>query len=89
VLEDGSPAVFDPAAHWGDREAELAMTELFGGFPPEFYAAYRMHAPLEAGYAVRRGLYQLYHLLNHLNLFGEAYLPQALDLLRRLLAEQR
>ena len=89
VLEDGSPAVFDPAVHWGDREAELAMTELFGGFGAEFNAAYRLHAPLDAGYAVRRDLYQLYHVLNHLNLFGEAYLPQSLDLLRRLLAELR
>jgi len=89
VLEGGLPAVFDPAIHWGDREAELAMTELFGGFGAEFHAAYRLHAPLDAGYPMRRGLYQLYHVLNHLNLFGEAYLPQALDLLRRLLAELR
>jgi fructosamine-3-kinase len=88
VLEDGGPTVFDPAVYWGDREAELAMTELFGGFGTEFHAAYRLHAPLDAGYAVRRSLYQLYHLLNHLNLFGEAYLGQAQDLVARLLAEQ-
>ncbi|HSC48471.1 MAG TPA: fructosamine kinase family protein [Gammaproteobacteria bacterium] len=89
VLEDGVPVVFDPAVYRGDREAELAMTELFGGFGAEFHAAYRLHAPLDAGYAARRGVYQLYHVLNHLNLFGEAYLGQAQDLVERLLAEQR
>jgi fructosamine-3-kinase len=89
ALAGGGFAVFDPAVYRGDREADLAMTELFGGFPPEFYAAYRMHAPLDAGYPVRRDLYNLYHVLNHLNLFGEAYLGQALSLIRRLLAELR
>lgn len=89
VLPDGRPAVFDPAVYRGDREADIAMTELFGGFDPEFYAAYRMHAPLDAGYAVRRNLYDLYHVLNHLNLFGDAYLDQALSLMGRLLGEVR
>lgn len=89
ALEGGGFAVFDPAVYRGDREADLAMTELFGGFPGEFYTAYRMHAPLDAGYPVRRDLYKLYHVLNHLNLFGEGYLGQALSLLRRLLAELR
>lgn len=88
-VADGGPVVFDPAVYRGDREADLAMTELFGGFPAEFFAAYRMHAPLDAGYAVRRDLYQLYHLLNHLNLFGGAYHDQALSLMRRLLANLR
>ena len=88
VLEEG-PVVFDPAVYWGDREADLAMTELFGGFPKEFYAAYKAHAPLDAGYRVRRGLYNLYHLLNHLNLFGEGYLSQALESMRGLLSELR
>jgi len=87
VLVDGGPVVFDPAVYCGDREADLAMTELFGGFPAEFYAAYRLHAPLDAGYAMRRGLYNLYHVLNHLNLFGGSYLDQALVMMRRLLAE--
>jgi len=86
ALLDGGPVVFDPAVYRGDRESDLAMTELFGGFPAEFYSAYRLHAPLDAGYSVRRHLYQLYHVLNHLNLFGEGYLGQALTLLRRLLA---
>jgi fructosamine-3-kinase len=87
VLADGGPVVFDPAVHCGDRESDIAMTELFGGFPAEFYDAYRMHAPLDAGYAVRRDLYQLYHVLNHLNLLGEGYLGQAERLIAKLKAE--
>jgi protein-ribulosamine 3-kinase len=87
VLREGGPVVFDPAVYRGDRETDLAMTELFGGFPESFYAAYRAHAPLDAGYPVRRDLYQLYHVLNHLNLFGGGYLDQALGLMRRLNAE--
>jgi fructosamine-3-kinase len=72
----GGPAVFDPAVYYGDREADLAMTELFGGFPPEFYDAYRKTLPLADGYERRKHLYNLYHLLNHLNLFGAGYLGQ-------------
>lgn len=86
-LADGGPVVFDPAVYHGDREADLAMTELFGGFDAEFYAAYRLHAPLDAGYVQRRDLYNLYHVLNHLNLFGGAYLDQALRMMQGLLAE--
>ena len=89
MLQDGGPVVFDPAVHCGDRECDLAMTELFGGFPPEFHAAYRLHAPLDPGYALRRDLYQLYHVLNHLNLFGAGYLGQALSLMQRLLSALR
>lgn len=70
------PVVFDPAVYYGDREADLAMTELFGGFPSEFYAAYREAYPLHPGYAQRKHLYNLYHLLNHLNLFGAGYAGQ-------------
>ena len=70
------PVVFDPAVYYGDREADLAMTELFGRFPPEFYAAYEKAYPLERGYELRKELYHLYHLLNHLNLFGAGYLEQ-------------
>ena len=65
--------LIDPAASVGHAEADLAMTELFGGFPPAFYAAYREAHPLQPGYEDRRDLYNLYHLLNHLNLFGAAY----------------
>lgn len=89
ALLDGGAVVFDPAVYRGDREADIAMTELFGGFGPEFRAAYEAHAPLDPGYRVRRDLYNLYHVLNHLNLFGDAYLGQAEDLLRRVLAELR
>jgi len=70
------PVIFDPAVYYGDREADLAMTELFGGFPPEFYASYKENYPLEAGYEKRKHLYNLYHLLNHLNIFGGGYLGQ-------------
>jgi fructosamine-3-kinase len=67
------PVLIDPAVYYGDREAEIAFTELFGGFSPRFYAAYHEAWPLDRGYADRRDLYNLYHLLNHLNLFGESY----------------
>jgi fructosamine-3-kinase len=70
------PVVFDPAVYYGDREADLAMTELFGGFPREFYASYQATFPLDKGYETRKHLYNLYHLLNHLNLFGASYLAQ-------------
>ncbi len=82
------PVLFDPAVYYGDREADLAMTELFGGFPPAFYASYREEWPLEPGYEERKHLYNLYHLLNHLNLFGPGYLGQveaSLRLLRKAL----
>jgi protein-ribulosamine 3-kinase len=83
----GQPVVFDPASYYGDREADLAMTELFGGFSSDFYAAYGKAFPFDAGYAVRKDLYNLYHVLNHLNLFGDGYLEQAERLIARLLAE--
>ncbi len=69
----GQPVLIDPAVYYGDREAEIAFTELFGGFGSRFYAAYTKAWPLDRGYADRRDLYNLYHLLNHLNLFGEGY----------------
>lgn len=86
-LGDGTPVVFDPAVYYGDRETDLAMTELFGGFPEDFYAAYRAHSPLDAGYRVRKTLYQLYHVLNHAYLFGGGYAAQAERMMDRLLAE--
>ena len=89
VLGTGEPVIFDPAVYYGEREADLAMTELFGGFPPEFYSAYDAHWSRDPGYATRRDLYNLYHVLNHLNLFGVTYQAQALDLLTRLNAETR
>lgn len=83
----GEPVIFDPAVYYGDREADLAMTELFGGFPAEFYAAYREALPLDSGYAQRRTLYNLYHVLNHLNLFGGGYLAQAERMMVQLVEE--
>jgi fructosamine-3-kinase len=84
-LADGTPTVFDPAAYYGDRECDLAMTELFGGYPAEFYAAYQAAWPLDAGYARRRDLYNLYHILNHANLFGGGYARQAESMISALL----
>lgn len=86
---DGEPVAFDPACYYGDREADVAMTELFGGFSPGFYAAYREAWPLDPGYGVRRKVYNLYHVLNHLNLFGGGYLGQAETLISELLSEVR
>ncbi len=83
----GRLVLFDPAVYFGDREADLAMSELFAGFPDHFYAAYRAAWPLDEGFAVRKTLYNLYHVLNHLNLFGGGYLAQAEAMIARLLAE--
>ena len=85
----GQPVLFDPAVYFGDRETDLAMTELFGGFSSSFYAAYRADWPLDSGYATRKALYQLYHLLNHFNLFGESYARQSQAVIDRLLAALR
>ncbi|MDP2134036.1 MAG: fructosamine kinase family protein [Sulfuritalea sp.] len=86
---DGQPVVFDPACYYGDRETDLAMAELFGGFPASFYAAYRTAWPLDSGYEARKPLYNLYHVLNHFNLFGDAYRGQVQRMIERLLADLR
>ena len=86
-IRSGEPVIYDPAVYYGDREADLAMTELFGGFGADFYAAYRANYPLDAGYGVRKTLYNLYHILNHLNIFGEGYRSQAYRMMDALLAE--
>lgn len=86
-LADGRPVIFDPAVYFGDREADLAMTELFGGFGADFHAGYRAAWPLDPGYAARKTFYNLYHILNHVNLFGGGYHGQALRMLQQLLAE--
>lgn len=83
----GEPVLFDPAVYYGDREADLAMTRLFGGFGAVFYDAYGAAAPLPAGAALRAELYNLYHVLNHANLFGAGYATQARTLIDRLLAQ--
>jgi protein-ribulosamine 3-kinase len=85
----GEPALFDPAVYYGDRETDLAMTRLFGGFGHAFYEAYQALAPLPAGAAERADLYNLYHVLNHANLFGGGYARQARALIERLLARVR
>ena len=84
-LASGEPVIYDPAVYYGDRETDLAMTELFGGFGDRFRAAYRAHFPLAPGYERRRTLYNLYHVLNHLNLFGASYLARAEHMIRDLL----
>jgi protein-ribulosamine 3-kinase len=81
--ERGRPAIIDPAAHYGWAEAELAMTALFGAFSHSFYRAYDETRPLKAGYQERFPLYNLYHLLNHLNLFGGGYYEQVMSIVRR------
>jgi len=85
-LEDGTPVVFDPACYYGDRETDLAFTEFFGGFPAAFYRAYEDAWPLESGYAERKRIYNLYHLLNHANLFGASYIGQAQQEIRSIVS---
>jgi fructosamine-3-kinase len=82
---DGQPVVFDPAVYYGDRETDIAMTRLFGGFGSAFYDAYEAAWPLADGHEERQHLYQLYHVLNHLNLFGSGYLGRAIGLMDKLL----
>lgn len=83
----GNPVIFDPACYYGDRETDIAMTELFGGFAQDFYAAYEDEYPLDIGYKARKTLYNLYHIINHLNLFGSSYQHQAENMIDQLLAE--
>lgn len=86
---DATPIIYDPASYYGDRECDIAMTELFGGFPTTFYDAYRAAWPLHHGYEMRRDLYNLYHILNHANLFGGSYVRQAEGIMKRLLVAKR
>jgi len=83
VDERGEACLIDPAVYYGHREADLAMTRLFGGFEPTFYRAYEEASPLAAGHQERLPIYQLYHVLNHLNLFGGAYFEQSRRILQR------
>ena len=85
AVANGEPVIFDPAVYYGDREADIAMTMLFGGFGNAFYDAYEEAWPFEAGVRERLELYKLYHVLNHLNLFGSAYLSRANSIIRSLL----
>ncbi|PAX52270.1 fructosamine kinase family protein [Brunnivagina elsteri] len=79
------PVIFDPAIYYGDREVDIAMTELFGGFPPEFYRGYNEVFPLDSGYELRKNLYNLYHVVNHFNLFGGNYESQVNQMISQLL----
>ncbi|WP_428773530.1 fructosamine kinase family protein [Vibrio sp.] len=78
------PICYDPACYWGDRECDIAMTELFGGFQKAFYNGYESVYPLDKGYQDRKDLYNLYHMLNHCNLFGGHYLEQSQQLINRI-----
>jgi protein-ribulosamine 3-kinase len=86
---DGNPVIFDPACYYGDHQADLAMMELFASPGERFFAVYREHFAIADGYPERRDLYNLYHLLNHANLFGGGYPQQARQLIDRLLAQLR
>lgn len=84
VTKYGEPVILDPATYFGDREVDLAMSELFGSFPPNFYSAYNAVFPIEPGYKRRKVLYNLYHILNHFNLFGGGYEYQANQMITSL-----
>jgi len=83
---EGNPVIYDPACYFGDHEADLAMMELFGHPGEGFFASYNEHFPIDPGYAQRRELYNLYHILNHANLFGGGYARQAQRMIEGLLA---
>ncbi len=85
--DKGHVVIFDPAVYFGDRETDLAMTELFGGFNADFYSAYNNYHPLDQDYKTRKNLYNLYHILNHFNLFGGSYASQADNMIKKLLSE--
>lgn len=86
-LKDGTPVIFDPAFYYGDREADLAMTYVFGGFTRDFYASYQNAWPLDEGFDVRKTFYNIYHIVNHLNMFGGGYHGQAIHMMESVLAE--
>ncbi len=86
---EGNPIVFDPACYYGDRETDIAMTELFAGFRQDFYDAYNSANPIDKGYVERKSVYNLYHILNHFNIFGASYEQQASDLIQKSLSAIR
>ncbi|MGK7934708.1 MAG: fructosamine kinase family protein, partial [Xenococcaceae cyanobacterium] len=85
VTKTGEPTIFDPATYYGDREVDLAMTELFGSFPASFYHGYDRAWQLDSGYRKRKTIYNLYHILNHFNLFGGGYGSQAKRMIEQIL----
>lgn len=86
---DGEAMIFDPASYYGDHETDIAMSELFGGFSQAFYNGYQQVFPLDKGYQQRKTLYDLYHILNHFNLFGGHYQQQADNRIQTLLAQAK
>ena len=86
IATDGAPVILDPATYYGDREADLAMTELFGGFPTAFYNGYNQTWQLDSGYQQRKSIYNLYHVLNHFNIFGGGYANQAQRIINGILS---
>ena len=87
VSNSGEPVVIDPAVYYGDAEADLSLTYIFGGFPTPFYHAYHEIRPKSEGFARRQKVYQLYHLLNHFNLFGNSYTQSIESCLREITRE--
>jgi fructosamine-3-kinase len=85
LSQTGEPVIFDPATYWGDREVDIAMSRLFGSFPATFYQGYQATYPLPLGYERRQTLYNLYHILNHVNLFGGSYAAQAQNMIDQIL----
>jgi len=83
---DSSSVIYDPACYYGDREVDIAMTELFGQLPYDFYLGYQNIFPLDEGYEQRKLIYNFYHILNHANLFGGVYIDQSRALLSRILS---
>ncbi len=85
ITAEGEPVILDPATYYGDPETDIAMTELFGRFPNEFYQAYDSVLPIDNGYRQRKVLYNLYHILNHFNLFGGSYESQSNQMIDQIL----
>ncbi len=85
ITADGQPTIFDPATYYGDREVDIAMTELFGGFPSAFYQGYNQQWQLDSGYQQRKTIYNLYHILNHFNIFGGGYASQAQRMIQQII----
>lgn len=82
----GNPFIFDPATYYGDREADLAFTYMFGGFSSSFYEGYEKEFPIHSGFQYRKILYNLYHELNHFNLFGGGYASSAQSSINKLVS---
>ena len=87
MTADGEPVIYDPACYYGDRETDIAMTELFGSYPLEFYQSYNRLLPMADGYQIRKHVYNLYHLMNHYNLFGPSYESRLMTESQQIIAQ--